>query len=119
MRDVAAQWRDLRRRPLARPFVGGERRPAAVRGRGPHRRAQLAGVRASRKRDPDGAAPRRVGRTGRLGSAVEERGTPPWDWSRHVVDHLEIHAGDYEASIRFYATVLAPLGIPSWSEDSE
>jgi catechol 2,3-dioxygenase-like lactoylglutathione lyase family enzyme len=36
-----------------------------------------------------------------------------------VVDHLEIHAGDYEASIRFYATVLAPLGIPSWSEDSE
>ena len=41
-----------------------------------------------------------------------------WDWSRHVVDHVELHAGDYRASVSFYATVLAPLGIPSWSEDS-
>jgi catechol 2,3-dioxygenase-like lactoylglutathione lyase family enzyme len=50
---------------------------------------------------------------------VEEPVNAPWDWSRHVVDHVEIHAGDYEASVRFYATVLAPLGIPSWPEDSE
>jgi hypothetical protein len=40
-----------------------------------------------------------------------------WDWSQHVVDHLEVHASDFEASVRFYATVLAPLGIPSSSED--
>jgi len=40
-----------------------------------------------------------------------------WDWSRHVVDHLEVHASDYEASVSFYATVLAPLGIPHWPED--
>jgi catechol 2,3-dioxygenase-like lactoylglutathione lyase family enzyme len=42
-----------------------------------------------------------------------------WDWSRHVVDHVELHAGDYEESVRFYATVLEPLGIPSWPEDEE
>ena len=41
-----------------------------------------------------------------------------WDWSRHVVDHLDVHASDYEASVRFYATVLGPLGVPSWPEDS-
>ena len=41
------------------------------------------------------------------------------DWSRHVVDHLEVHASDYEASVRFYATVLEPLGIPHWPEDEE
>jgi hypothetical protein len=35
-----------------------------------------------------------------------------WDWSRHVVDHLEFHASDYDASVRFYATVLEPLEIP-------
>jgi catechol 2,3-dioxygenase-like lactoylglutathione lyase family enzyme len=40
-----------------------------------------------------------------------------WDWSRHVVDHLELHASDYDASVAFYETVLTPLGIPSWSED--
>jgi catechol 2,3-dioxygenase-like lactoylglutathione lyase family enzyme len=42
-----------------------------------------------------------------------------WDWSQHVVDHIELHATDYDASVAFYATVLAPLGIPSWPEDSE
>jgi len=47
---------------------------------------------------------------------VGERG---WDWSEHVVDHVEVHAADFDASVHFYATVLAPLGIPSWSEDSE
>ena len=42
-----------------------------------------------------------------------------WDRSQHVVDHLEIHASDFEASVRFYSTVLDPLGIPSWAEDSD
>jgi catechol 2,3-dioxygenase-like lactoylglutathione lyase family enzyme len=46
-------------------------------------------------------------------------GEQAWDWSQHVVDHVEVHAADFDASVRFYATVLAPLGIPSWSEDSE
>jgi catechol 2,3-dioxygenase-like lactoylglutathione lyase family enzyme len=42
-----------------------------------------------------------------------------WDWQRHVVDHADLHASDYDASVRFYATVLEPLGIPSWREDSD
>ena len=42
-----------------------------------------------------------------------------FDWSQHVVDHLDLHASDYEASVRFYATVLEPLGIPSWPEGSD
>lgn len=41
------------------------------------------------------------------------------DWSRHVVDHLEVHASDYEASVRFYTAVLDPLGIPHWPEDED
>jgi catechol 2,3-dioxygenase-like lactoylglutathione lyase family enzyme len=39
-----------------------------------------------------------------------------WDWSQHVVDHLELHASDYRASVSFYATVLTLLDIPNWSE---
>jgi catechol 2,3-dioxygenase-like lactoylglutathione lyase family enzyme len=35
-----------------------------------------------------------------------------WDWTRIVVDHVDLHASDYAASVRFYETVLAPLGIP-------
>jgi catechol 2,3-dioxygenase-like lactoylglutathione lyase family enzyme len=35
-----------------------------------------------------------------------------WDWTRIVVDHLDVHASDYGLSVRFYETVLAPLGIP-------
>jgi len=42
-----------------------------------------------------------------------------WDWSQHVVDHVDLHASDYDESVRFYATVLAPLGIPNWPEDTE
>jgi catechol 2,3-dioxygenase-like lactoylglutathione lyase family enzyme len=42
-----------------------------------------------------------------------------WDWLRHVVDHVELHASDYDESVRFYATVLTPLGIPSWLEEDE
>jgi catechol 2,3-dioxygenase-like lactoylglutathione lyase family enzyme len=39
-----------------------------------------------------------------------------FDWSRHVVDHLDLHATDFDESVRFYETVLAPLGIPKWSQ---
>ena len=39
-----------------------------------------------------------------------------WDWSRLVVDHLDVHASDFAESVRFYETVLAPLGIPKLSE---
>jgi catechol 2,3-dioxygenase-like lactoylglutathione lyase family enzyme len=35
-----------------------------------------------------------------------------WDWSLRVFDHVDVHAGDYAESVRFYETVLAPLGIP-------
>ena len=41
-----------------------------------------------------------------------------FDWSRHVVDHLDVHASDYGESVRFYETVLTPLGIPGWEEGS-
>ncbi len=39
-----------------------------------------------------------------------------WDWSEHVVDHVDVHAGDYDQSIRFYETVLAPLAVPKLYE---
>lgn len=42
-----------------------------------------------------------------------------WDWTQHLVDHVELHAGDYEASVEFYKTVLGPLGVPHWPEDTE
>ena len=35
-----------------------------------------------------------------------------WDWSLRVFDHVEVHTSDYAESVRFYETVLAPLGIP-------
>jgi catechol 2,3-dioxygenase-like lactoylglutathione lyase family enzyme len=35
-----------------------------------------------------------------------------WDWSRRLFDHVEVHASDYAESVRFYETVLAPLGVP-------
>src|SRR5215469_4009695 len=38
--------------------------------------------------------------------------TESWDWSLRVFDHVDLAAGDYAASVRFYETVLAPLGIP-------
>jgi catechol 2,3-dioxygenase-like lactoylglutathione lyase family enzyme len=42
-----------------------------------------------------------------------------WDWTRVVFDHVAIGVRDPEASIGFYSTVLATLGIPPlWqSED--
>jgi catechol 2,3-dioxygenase-like lactoylglutathione lyase family enzyme len=39
-----------------------------------------------------------------------------WDWSLRVFDHVEVHASDYAESVRFYETVLAPLGIPNLGE---
>lgn len=42
--------------------------------------------------------------------------TEEWDWSRPVVDHLDVHAGDFARSVRFYETVLAPLGVPKLHE---
>ncbi len=39
-----------------------------------------------------------------------------WDWSLRVFDHVDLHAGDFAASVRFYETVLAPLGIPKLFE---
>jgi catechol 2,3-dioxygenase-like lactoylglutathione lyase family enzyme len=35
-----------------------------------------------------------------------------WDWSRPIYDHVQLHVRDLRASVRFYETVLAPLGIP-------
>jgi catechol 2,3-dioxygenase-like lactoylglutathione lyase family enzyme len=42
-----------------------------------------------------------------------------WDWTRIVVDHLDVHASDYAESVRFYETVLVPLGIPRIAETKE
>jgi catechol 2,3-dioxygenase-like lactoylglutathione lyase family enzyme len=45
--------------------------------------------------------------------------TEEWDWTRIVVDHVDIHASDYAESRRFYETVLAPLGIPKLQEHDD
>jgi catechol 2,3-dioxygenase-like lactoylglutathione lyase family enzyme len=42
-----------------------------------------------------------------------------WDWSLRVFDHVDVCAGDYAESVRFYETVLAPLGIPKLFEHEE
>ena len=42
-----------------------------------------------------------------------------WDWSRLVVDHVDVRASDYAESVRFYETVLRPLGIPRLTETDE
>ena len=39
-----------------------------------------------------------------------------WDWTRTVVDHLDVHASRYTESVRFYETALTPLGIPKLYE---
>jgi hypothetical protein len=39
-----------------------------------------------------------------------------WDWSLKVFDHVDLNASDYCESVRFYETVLAPLGIPKIDE---
>jgi catechol 2,3-dioxygenase-like lactoylglutathione lyase family enzyme len=42
-----------------------------------------------------------------------------WDWSLRVFDHVDIHASDYAESVRFYDTVLRPLGIPKLAVSEE
>jgi catechol 2,3-dioxygenase-like lactoylglutathione lyase family enzyme len=42
--------------------------------------------------------------------------TASWDWSLRVFDHVDVHASDFTESVRFYETVLAPLGIPKLFE---
>jgi catechol 2,3-dioxygenase-like lactoylglutathione lyase family enzyme len=46
-------------------------------------------------------------------------GAEAWDWSRRIFDHVDLAAGDFAESVRFYETVLAPLGIPKLFEDDE
>jgi catechol 2,3-dioxygenase-like lactoylglutathione lyase family enzyme len=44
--------------------------------------------------------------------------TIDWDWTRVVFDHVKLPVRDAEASRRFYATVLEPLGIPAlWESE--
>jgi catechol 2,3-dioxygenase-like lactoylglutathione lyase family enzyme len=40
-----------------------------------------------------------------------------WDWAEHVFDHVDVFADDYDECVRFYATVLTPLGIPKVGEE--
>ena len=42
-----------------------------------------------------------------------------WDWSLRFFDHVEVSASDYAESIRFYETVLAPLGVPRVDEEDD
>jgi catechol 2,3-dioxygenase-like lactoylglutathione lyase family enzyme len=35
-----------------------------------------------------------------------------WDWTRVVFDHVKLTVRDAAESIRFYRTVLEPLGVP-------
>ena len=42
-----------------------------------------------------------------------------WDWTRAVVDHLDVHASDFARSVRFYEIVLTPLGIPKLYEHED
>jgi catechol 2,3-dioxygenase-like lactoylglutathione lyase family enzyme len=39
-----------------------------------------------------------------------------WDWSLRIFDHVDLQAGDFAESVRFYETVLSPLGIPKLAE---
>ena len=42
-----------------------------------------------------------------------------WDWSLRVFDHVDVFATDFRESVRFYETVLAPLGIPKLFESAK
>ena len=42
-----------------------------------------------------------------------------WDWTLRVFDHVQLNASDYTASVRFYETVLSPLGIPKIEEHEQ
>src|SRR3954470_18916536 len=39
-----------------------------------------------------------------------------WDSTLRVFDHAQLNTSDYRASVRFYETVLAALGIPKIAE---
>ena len=39
-----------------------------------------------------------------------------WDSTLRVFDHVQLNTSDYRASVRFYETVLAALGIPKIAE---
>jgi catechol 2,3-dioxygenase-like lactoylglutathione lyase family enzyme len=41
------------------------------------------------------------------------------DWTLRVFDHVQLNASDYTASVRFYETVLSPLGIPKIAEHEQ
>jgi Glyoxalase/Bleomycin resistance protein/Dioxygenase superfamily len=47
------------------------------------------------------------------------RGRRELDWSLRIFDHVDVHASDFSESVRFYETVLAPLGIPKLGEGSD
>jgi catechol 2,3-dioxygenase-like lactoylglutathione lyase family enzyme len=34
-----------------------------------------------------------------------------WDWKLRIFDHVDLATSDFRESVRFYETVLAPLGI--------
>ena len=42
-----------------------------------------------------------------------------WDWSLRIFDHVDVHASNYAESVRFYETVLAPLGVPKLDEGQD
>ena len=42
-----------------------------------------------------------------------------WDWSLRLYDHVDVFASDYAESVRFYETVLAPLGVPRVAENED
>ena len=42
-----------------------------------------------------------------------------WDWTLRVFDHVDLAASDFLESVRFYETVLAPLGIPKLLESGD
>jgi len=42
-----------------------------------------------------------------------------WDWTLRVFDHVQLNTSDYTASVRFYETVLSPLGIPKIAEHEQ
>jgi catechol 2,3-dioxygenase-like lactoylglutathione lyase family enzyme len=41
-----------------------------------------------------------------------------WDWTRIVIDHVQLNVRDAAASIAFYKRLLEPLGIPAvWESE--
>ena len=58
----------------------------------------------------------------RLAARMESSGpmtASEWDWTLRVFDHVQLNASDYTASVRFYETVLSPLGIPKIAEHEQ